>query len=103
MPKDKNSGLSEQTNEERKEEKRLIELEGKDYHGFDDLPIKGYEGGSSEYYGDGSEQVEFFNNNSNYNEIIKGMSYEERKAFDKYWTVGYFMYGQQWGGWKESV
>lgn len=94
-----NSKMSVTTNEERKEELRLKELEGKDYKEFNDESIKSPLGGSKEYYGDGQEQVDFFDENSNYNDIINSLSLEEKEAYRDYWTQGYFMNGQQWGGW----
>lgn len=50
------------------------------------------------YEGDGKAQVDFFMNNSNVDELIKGMSPDERKAF-RSWASGMFMYGQQYNGW----
>ena len=93
------SGMSDMTNEERKEEARLKELEGKDYQEFDDTSIKSPMGGSKEYHGDGQKQVDFFNDNSNYNDIINGMTYNQKEAYESYWSQGHFMNGQQWGGW----
>ena len=98
MPKAKDSGFKDQTNEERKSEKLLKELEGKQYREFGDEPIKSPLGGSKEYYGDGKAQTDFFTKNSNVNEILASMSNQEKNAFDMFWTVGHFMYGQQWGG-----
>ena len=51
------------------------------------------------YYGDGKEQVEFFNQYSNYDELINNMNSNERSAFQDYWTPGHFMDGQQYRGW----
>ena len=72
--------FNDSSNEERKEEKRLRDLESKDYKEFDDNAIKSPLGGSKEYYGDGQKQVDFFDENSNYNEIIKNMTPSEREA-----------------------
>ena len=54
--------------------------------------------GGFSYEGDGSKQVEFFDKNSNYNELIEKMSYRERQAFNDKWVPGEFMRGQQYGG-----
>ena len=53
---------------------------------------------SHEYNGDGQEQVDFFMSNSNVDELISGMSYDDRDAFHS-WASGYFMDGAQYGGW----
>lgn len=50
------------------------------------------------YYGDGSEQVDFFNQNSNYDELVSGMDYDQERAFLR-WASGHFMDGQQYQGW----
>ena len=48
---------------------------------------------------DGSEQVDFFKENSNYDELISEMSSEERRAWESGWCPGYFMDGSQYRGW----
>ena len=55
---------------------------------FDDVP-----GGPYTFAGDGKETVDFFNKNSNYNELIDQMSDDERGAFEGY-AEGDFMDGQ---------
>ena len=77
------------TNEERKEEKSK-----QAYTYFKDKAD-----GSHSYKGDGTEQVKFFNEHSNYNELIEGMTKEEREWFSDYWAPGMFMSGQQYRGW----
>ena len=60
---------------------------------FEDMPRGGFG-----YHGDGSAQKEFFDKNSNYNELIESMNSTEREAFDDIWVPGYFMGGQQYDG-----
>lgn len=50
------------------------------------------------YAGDGQEQVDFFKANSNFDELIDGMSDEDKLAF-RAWCSGVFMSGQQYRGW----
>lgn len=50
------------------------------------------------YDGDGSEQVKFFRDHSNCDELIGGMDSDDRSAF-RNWTGGHFMRGQQYRGW----
>lgn len=69
------------------------ERDNRSYYEFSDRPSGGWS-----YEGDGNEASEFFYANSNFDDIIRGMSYEERSAFSDYWAPGHFMYGQQWQG-----
>lgn len=46
----------------------------------------------------GKEQVDFFTKNSNFDELVSGMSRDERDAF-RDWCRGRFMSGQQYQGW----
>lgn len=62
------------------------------FHEFPDEHAGGWE-----YEGDGHEAVEFFRDNSNSDELIRGMDSEDRNAF-RHWTAGRFMGGQQWLG-----
>lgn len=41
------------------------------------------------------EAIDFFKNNSNANELIEQMDYDEKNAFEE-WTQGYWMDGQQY-------
>jgi hypothetical protein len=50
-----------------------------------------------EYGGSGRETVDFFRQNSNYDELITGMTPEQRSDFQR-WTNGAFMGGQQYIG-----
>ena len=50
------------------------------------------------YEGDGSEQVAFFKEHSNFDELIKSMDSDERDVFQA-WANGSFMWGQQYNGW----
>lgn len=51
-----------------------------------------------EYEGDGQEAIDFFMQNSNFEELISQMDEDERKAF-QLWAAGNFMSGQQYWGW----
>ena len=64
--------------------------------GYKTFPDKA--GGSHVYEGDGRSQVQFFMNNSNFDELISNMSNGDISAF-RYWTTGGFMDGQQYRGW----
>ena len=64
--------------------------------GFREFTDKARDGWS--YYGDGKDVVKFFKDNSNYDELISNMDYDERAAFRR-WASGAFMDGQQYGGW----
>lgn len=66
---------------------------GTEFVTFPDTAAYGFE-----YKGDGSEQVEFFKENSNYDELISGMSRDQREAFLR-WTEGYWMDGAMYDGW----
>ena len=54
--------------------------------------------GAFTYAGDGKEQIEFFKNHSNVEDIINGMSFDDKDAIDS-WAGGHMMYGQQYKGW----
>ena len=54
--------------------------------------------GTHTYAGDGSKQEQWFAEHSNFDELIAGMSPDERSAF-RDWTRGYFMDGTQYRGW----
>lgn len=69
-------------------------LRSQSFHMFGDTPS-----GTHEYTGDGHEQDQFFRNNSNYDELIRGMTEAQRYAFRDRWAPGWFMRGQQYGGW----
>lgn len=64
----------------------------KDFHVFTDVPE-----GAFSYKGTGRDVVNFFNDNSNYQELIDNMTDKEIEAFKK-WTIGHFMNGQQFLG-----
>lgn len=64
------------------------------YQEFNDTASGGWT-----YHGDGQTQVNFFNQYSNYDELIKNMDQDDRDAFRDYWTPGHFMRGQQYRGW----
>ena len=63
------------------------------FHEFPDRHKGGWE-----YEGDGRDAVKFFKKNSNFDELISGMDHETRNAF-RSWSSGWFMSGEQWGGW----
>ena len=71
----------------------LDDLYAQDYHTFKDKAAY-----SHGYEGSGKEVVDFFNENSNYDELIDGMNDRQREAFRR-WTEGYFMDGAQYKGW----
>lgn len=54
--------------------------------------------GRMAFAGTGAEQKKFFNDNSNFEEVVKGMSDEEGAAI-RSWASGFFMGGQQYKGW----
>ncbi|MBQ7372877.1 MAG: hypothetical protein IJW67_13545 [Blautia sp.] len=54
--------------------------------------------GTHTYEGDGHHQVDWFNKNSNYDEIIRSANDNDEKAM-RAWARGYFMEGDQYGGW----
>ena len=60
---------------------------------FPDKAISGWE-----YSGDGADQEAFFLANSNNDDLINQMTYEETGVF-KEWGSGHFMGGQQYLGW----
>lgn len=51
-----------------------------------------------DYVGDGSDVVVFFDEHSNYRQLIDSMSPEEQKAFKNIWSKGKMMQGQQYKG-----
>lgn len=53
---------------------------------------------STEFSGDGKEQADFFNENSNYSELIDEMTWQENAAFAD-WANGAWTDGQQYNGW----
>ena len=66
---------------------------GGGYHQFTDKASDAFE-----YEGDGAEAVKFFEENSNFSQLMDSMSSEERNDF-RSWASGSFMYGQQHKGW----
>lgn len=70
---------------------------GGSYHAFDGLPVAGYYGGW-QYDGDGQDEMDFFFENSNFDDMINQMSEDDKQAF-KMWARGAFMDGQQYDGW----
>ena len=52
--------------------------------------------GGFEYEGDGREAEDFFQQYSNFDELIREMNYDDIRAFQR-WASGEFMNGQQWG------
>lgn len=52
----------------------------------------------SAYAGDGKSQTEFFTKNSNYNELIENMTWQQNAAFAD-WSNGVWTEGQQYKGW----
>lgn len=72
------------------------------YQRFSDRPIEGREAPwRFDKYGEDTAdaQHEFFDNHTNYNQLIGEMNSGERDAFDSYWATGHFMSGQQYRGW----
>ena len=63
------------------------------YREFDDEASGGWT-----YEGDGREQVDWFMRNSNVDDLIRQMNYDDINAF-RGWGEGWFMDGQQWRGW----
>jgi hypothetical protein len=65
------------------------------FHTFSDMPSYGwgYPMGGAE-----KDAVDFFNANSNYDDLIKGMSPDELDDFNS-WMSGHFMGGERWNGW----
>ena len=55
-----------------------------------------------EYYGDGVEQMAWFRQHTNADQLVKNMTADERDSF-KAWTVGYLMGGQQYAGWNNMT
>lgn len=51
-----------------------------------------------DYAGDGSDTVAFFDEYSNYKQLVDSMSPEEQKAFKNVWSKGKLMRGQQYEG-----
>ena len=74
-------------------ERRPRTQEEEQYASFPDEPLDDFD-----YKEDGSEQVEWFRENSNVEELIDGMSNGEKRAFSR-WAEGMFMWGQQYDGW----
>ena len=72
---------------------RLAEREAKEYTDFKARAIKG----GWEYSGEGTGTLYTMQKFTNYDDLISKMSYQEREAFLR-WTSGWFMRGQQWGG-----
>lgn len=62
-----------------------------DYHVFPDRSIVN----EWEFRGTGRETVEWFNNNSNYDELIRSMNADDRLAFNE-WIRGHWMRGQMY-------
>ena len=69
------------------------EREAADYHVFRDSGTVS----EWEFRGDGRETVQWFNDNSNYDELIRGMDYDDHSAF-RSWMNGYWMSGQMYRG-----
>lgn len=59
------------------------------YHKFDDEASGGWT-----YAGDGSEQIKFFSENSNVDEVVAGMTDAEKFEFSSRWASGVYMSGQ---------
>ncbi len=68
----------------------------REYHKFKDNPSGGWS-----YEGDGAETVAWFKEHSNYDEIIRGMTSEERDAWDDVWVPGRYMDGELYRPWSE--
>ena len=83
----------ESTREEKREEEEAKPEEERKYHYFYDKPSGGWE-----YKGDGHHQVQWFKENSNFDEIIRGADSDDISALHR-WTEGHFMNGQQYRGW----
>lgn len=64
------------------------------YHEFRDTAIED----EWHFLGNGREAVDFFNANSNYNELIRSMNRDDEFAFKHYWVPGRFMRGQMYNG-----
>ena len=64
------------------------------YHEFRDTAIED----EWNFLGDGREAVDFFNANSNYDELIRSMNRQDRTAFEDVWVPGHFMHGQMYNG-----
>ncbi len=64
------------------------------YKEFTDLPSRTSE---FEFQGSGRETVQWFNDNSNYDELIRSMNYDDHDAFQS-WMNGYWMSGQMYRG-----
>lgn len=60
------------------------------YDTFKDDRKAGFEGGW-EYKGSGASTVKWFDNYSNYDELIRSMSEDDRFAFKRIWAPGQFM------------
>jgi len=61
------------------------------YEEFTDTPKDGWN-----YKGTDTDEVEFFKEHSNYEDLIEHMNFTERQAF-RVWAQGEFMDGQQYG------
>ena len=72
---------------------KLAEREAKAYTKFRAVPISG----GWEYSGDGKGTIYTVGKFTNYEDLINEMTYDEKQAF-RMWTQGWFMSGQQWGG-----
>lgn len=75
------------------EDNRNRRADDTEYHQFPDKHKDGWT-----YYGDGREALDFFKNNSNYDDLIRSMSKDERYQFMRMWAPGRFMRGQQYEG-----
>ena len=56
-----------------------------------------HDGSGFSFRGDGKETIKFFDENSNYNELIMSMNRDDHDAFEE-WMSGLFMNGQQYRG-----
>lgn len=68
----------------------------REYHKFGDNPRTGWR-----YEGDGAETVAWFKEHSNYDEVIKSLTREERRAWDDEWVPGTYMTGELYRPWDE--
>lgn len=66
------------------------------FKSFSDTAVSGWSYDDDDR--DGSEQVKFFKDNSNFDELIQSMNHDQRDAF-RSWATGCFMDGEQYEGW----
>ena len=68
-----------------------------EYKEFNNVPLSGYS-----YLGDGSETVKWFEENSNFKEILEKTTVPEKTAL-KLFSSGQFMNGQQYEGFSKMI